>query len=90
MYILSGSGIKKGELAQTGAHRRFFVCMECVTCSSDLILSSPYFMPPGVLYFYNCLHFCIVVIFYLKIENKLKYYLVSYLQIVMFLFYVPR
>lgn len=63
MYILSKNGITKGKLAQRGASHKFFICMEHVTYSSDPILPLPYFMPPGILYFYNCLHFCIVAIF---------------------------
>lgn len=63
IYVLSKNGITKGKLAQTGASHRFFICMKCVTYSSDPILPSPYFMPPDILYFYSCLYFCIVVIF---------------------------
>lgn len=63
MYILSKNGITKGKLSQTGTSHKFFICMECVTYSSDPILPSPYFMPPDTLYFYNYLHFCIVLVF---------------------------
>jgi len=62
MYILSKNGITEGKLAQTGASHEFFVCMECVTYSSDPVLPSPYSTPPDILYFYSHLHFCIVVI----------------------------
>lgn len=33
-----------------------------IAYSSDSVWLSPYFMPSDILYFYNCLHFCIVVL----------------------------
>lgn len=52
-------GSQKVNLLKPG----LLACMDRVTYSSDPILPSPYFMPPDILYLYNSLLFCNVVIF---------------------------
>lgn len=89
MYILPKNGNTKGKLAQTRAFHIFFRWMECVTCSSWPNIAIPLWHAPSILYFYNCLHFCFVVIFD-EWKSAEVLHLVSYVQIVVFLFYLPR